>query len=94
MEFLIELLVELILEGSIEISENKRITKWIRYPVIFLIVSIFAIVILGLIILGIYVLKDALYIGLFFIIIGLILLILAIRKFTQKYIQSKNIFNE
>ena len=32
MDFIIELVMELLLEGSIEISSNKKVSKWIRYP--------------------------------------------------------------
>lgn len=91
MEFLIELLIELILEGSIEISSDEKVPKWIRYPIIVFIVLVFSVVTFGLIIFGIYMLKDNWYAGLFFIIVGLILLVAAVNKFTKKYIQEKNI---
>ena len=91
MGLLIELLIDLILEGSIEISKDERAPKWIRYPLIAIITLVFLVVTFGLIILGIFSLKDNLYIGLFFIIIGFILLISGIIKFTKKYIKRKNI---
>lgn len=37
MEIIVEFLLELILEGSEEVSANKRISRWIRYPLIVLI---------------------------------------------------------
>jgi len=94
MKFLIELLVELLIEGSIEISQDKRVTKFIRYPIIIFIVVFFLLIILGLIIIGIYILKDNIYIGLFFIVIGLILLFASVKKFTKKYIQRKDIIDD
>lgn len=30
MEFVIELLLDLIIEGSIEVGKNKKVSKWIR----------------------------------------------------------------
>lgn len=91
MEFIIELLVELIIDGSIEISEDERVSKWIRYPIILVIVLLFSIVIFGLIILGIIFLKDYIYAGLFFIVIGVIMLIAGTMKFAKKYTQKRNI---
>ena len=58
MDDVIEFILELILEGTIEISSNKKVPKWIRYPLIALIVLIFAIVTFGLIIFGIYISKK------------------------------------
>ena len=85
MEYLIEILIELILEGSIEISSDEKVPNWIRYPIILFIVLLFTVVIFGMIILGISILKENIYAGLFLIIIGFILLILGIIKFTKKY---------
>lgn len=91
MEFIIELLVELFLEGSIEISEDERVPRWIRYPIIIFILLLFTIIIFGLIILGIYFLKDNIYAGLFFILVGLIMLMAGTIKFAKKYTQKRNI---
>ena len=50
MDFIIELVIELLLEGSIEISSNKKVSRWIRYPLILFIVTLFA----GIILLMLY----------------------------------------
>jgi len=94
MEILIELLIELILEGSIEISSDDRVPKWIRYPIIIFIILVFIGVWLGVIILGIYALKENLYVGIALIIIGILLLILGVIKFINKYVQRKNIMED
>lgn len=89
MEFLTQLLLELILEGSIEISTNRKVSKWIRYPLIVLISSFF-IAIFGLILLvGILCYKENIYISLFFIILSFVLLINGIIKFKKLYIEMK-----
>lgn len=41
MEFIWEILLELALEGTLEISKNKKVPKIIRYPFIFLILLLF-----------------------------------------------------
>lgn len=40
MELLFEFLGEIFFEGIIEIIKNKKISKWIRYP-LFLLISVF-----------------------------------------------------
>lgn len=90
MDFLIEILLELIIEGSIEISSNKKVPKWIRYPAIILITLFFTIIIFGVLALGVYILKRNIFVGIVIILIGLILLISGIREFKKKYIEKKN----
>ena len=89
MEFLIEILLDLLLEGSIEISSDKKISKFIRYPLIVVIILFFAVVIFGILILGIASLNENIYLGLLLIIISLIMLISAIIKFRKIYIERK-----
>ena len=86
MEFLIELLLDLVLEGSIEISKNKKISKFIRYPLIIFIILSFTIIFFGMLILGILILKENIYFGL---LISIILIILSIKKFKKVYIERK-----
>lgn len=38
MDILIETLIELIFDTSIELAKNRKISKWIRYPLIGLII--------------------------------------------------------
>lgn len=90
MEFIFELLVELLLEGSIEISSNRKLSKWIRYPLIILLILFFSTVIFGLLILGVLILKKNIAAGLFVIIVSLILLIGCIIKFKNIYINKTN----
>lgn len=93
MEFLIEFLVELILEGSMEISKDEKMPKWLRYLCLTIITLVFGVVTIGMFILGIVVGKENIYAGLFFIIIGFILLISGIVKFEKKYIEKRNLIN-
>ncbi len=45
MEFILEVVFELIFEGIEEISTNKKISKWIRYPLIVVIVAFYLLLI-------------------------------------------------
>ena len=94
MEFLIEFLVELILEGSMEISEDEKMPKWLRYICLTIVTLVFGVVTIGLFILGIYAGKENIYIGLFFILVAFILLISGIIKFEKKYIEKRNLLND
>lgn len=45
MDLLFEILVELIFDGSVEIAKSKKVSKWIRYPIIlFLMLFILSII--------------------------------------------------
>lgn len=89
MEFLIELLVELILDGCINISSNKKISKVVRYPLIGIIIILFLSVVFLIMFCGVIMLPRNLFIALFFIIIGIIFLIFSIKKFKTIYMNKK-----
>lgn len=89
MEFLIEFLCELLLEGSIEISSNKKVSKWIRYPLIVLIIGFFCFVIFGLIFVGIMLLEKSLPISIFILLVGIAMFIMAMIRFREIYLQQK-----
>lgn len=88
MEIIFEIIAELLLEGSLEISGNKKISKWIRYPIAGLLILFFAAVILLIIVVGLYSLKDNLWIGILLLTVGIILLVASIIKF-NKILQTK-----
>lgn len=89
MEFIIELILELLLEGSIEVSSNRKVSKWIRYPLIIFIISIFSGVILLIIFLGLSLLNDWFLAGILFLIIGIVMFSSAVIKFKKLYIEKK-----
>lgn len=85
MEFLMELLLEIIIEGSFGISTDKKIPKWIRYLFIIFLIAFFLFIIGGLLLLGFFIAKENIYAGLFIIFVSVILLIGCILKFRQVY---------
>jgi len=93
MELLVEFFVDLILEGSLEISEDERMPKWLRYICLTIVILVFGAVTIGLFVLGIFVGKENIYAGIFFILIAFILLISGIVKFEKKYIQKRTLIN-
>lgn len=89
MDFLIELVVELLVEGGMEIGSNKKVNKWIRYPIIAIIFLFFLTVILGLIFVGITMMGENIFAALFISGIGILMLIMAIIKFKNIYKEKK-----
>ncbi len=93
MELLLEIIFELIVEGSIEVSKNRKISKWIRYPLVVLI-SLFIIAIIGfLIFVGfVLILEEDRYAklgGILFLIFDIILIISAVRNIKKEMKKSK-----
>lgn len=90
MEFIIEFIIDFLFESSIEVSKDKKVPKYIRYPLI-AIISLFFIVIIGLIFYtGIIVLKESIIAGIILILIGLYMFIAGIIKFRKVYLSKIN----
>lgn len=89
MEYVIELILELVLEGSIEASKNNGIPKYIRYPLIGLITLFFISIIVVIFFTGILLLKDNVLAGIIIICIGIFMLISCIIKFRKTYLNKK-----
>lgn len=84
MEILLEIIFDLLFEGSIEIVKCKKVSKWIRYPLIaiFAALYIFLIGVIGF--LGIALIASeqpyTTFFGIFFLIIEIILIISGVKK--------------
>lgn len=86
MEILFEFLIELIFEATLETSKNRKVPKIVRYPLIFLII-LFFIATIGLIIFtGTIILNKNILVGIFFIIIGIVMAVISIKKFRDTYL--------
>ncbi len=89
MECLFEFILELVLEGSLEVSKSNKIPKYIRYPLI-VIISLFFIAVIGLIFLaGIISLKKNILVGIIFILMGFVIFIMSVLKFRKTYLGKK-----
>ena len=87
MELLLELIFELLLEGSAEIAQDKKAPKWIRYPLAGLLLLLILVVIFTLLVVGIVFLTEngteKKLFGVLFIVIDAVLLICDIKKIRQ-----------
>lgn len=90
MEYILELILELALEGSISVSKNKRIPKYIRYPFLVML-SLFFMMVIGLIIfVGVCSLKESIPLGVTFLIIGIWMWVACTIKFRKLYATKKS----
>ena len=89
MDDLIEFALELLLEGSMELSKNKKVPKWIRYPLIVLLTLFFGTVTVGLVVIGILLIPDSPIGGGLIAIVGAVLLVLGLRKAVKQYAKHR-----
>jgi len=97
MEVVVEFLFDLLFEGIIELSTNKKVPKWIRYSLVLFISLFFLVVVLCLLILGLTILKDNLVIGLIMITLSLVLFMFMVVKYKKQILlkhknKEKNIY--
>lgn len=89
MDELIEFILDLLLEGGIELSANKKVSKWVRYPIIAFLFLFFTIVIFGMIILGILMIEESILVSFIFVACGIAMLIGSVIKFRKTYLEHK-----
>lgn len=93
MDLLFEFLGELIFEGSIELSKNKKVPKWIRYPLIVFILLLFLIVDFLFVFVSITILKENIIGGILFSIFTIFFIVMSIIKFKKMYFKKKKVIN-
>jgi len=86
MDLLFELLMDLIAEGTVALSKSVKVPKWIRYPLIGLIV-LFCVAVIGVILItGWLALKESTLLGSILLALGIFLLVMGIVKFRKTYL--------
>ncbi len=73
MDILFEIIFDIIFEGSVELSQSKRVSKWIRIPLTVLLLLFVLAVIAFLFGFGIHILRESWPIALFFFAVSLLL---------------------
>lgn len=90
MEYIFEFILELVFEGSIEVSKSNKVPKYIRYPLM-VIILLFFIAVIGLIFwVGILSLKENILLGILLILIALFMFIMSVIKFRKTYLYKTN----
>jgi len=90
MEFLLELLVDLIVDGSISLNKNKKVPSFIKYFLIGFVGLLYLSVIIILFVLGMIIGKENIAVGLILIILSLVFLIFSVLEFRKKYVVKSN----
>lgn len=90
MDFIIEFILELILEGTIEIGTSRKVSKFIRYPLLALIILFYIAFNFLFIYIGIKILKDNMIGGVIIILIGILLILTTIYAFYKKLKEKEN----
>jgi len=83
MDDIIEFLLELIIEGSIELIPNKKVPKWLRYIIAFVLSLVALTFIIGLIVFGIMLIRESILGGLILLVVGIILLVYGVVEFIK-----------
>ena len=83
MESIIEIILELVLEGSIEASKSSKIPKPVRYLITAIIVLLFIAFIGFILWVGVIVLSDNIPAGIFLILMGVVMTLLGVIKFIK-----------
>lgn len=89
MESIIEIILELVLEGSIEASKSSKIPKPVRYLITAMIVLLFIAFIGFIFWVGVIVLNDNIPAGIFLILIGVVMTLLGVIKFIKTYLTKR-----
>ncbi|MGN1458426.1 MAG: hypothetical protein ACI4XP_10845 [Acutalibacteraceae bacterium] len=88
MDLLLDFIVELVAEGCCEIAESKKVSKWIRYPIIFILSVAILSVIVFVGFLGVKMIMSteqySIYGGLLLILIDVIFIIYGTGKIIKK----------
>lgn len=85
MEFIFDFILEFIFDFIFELAFENSVPKYIRYPLLVIITLFFIAVIGVLFFAGISFSKENILIGIFFILVGLFLLIMSIIKLRKTY---------
>lgn len=89
MESIIEIILELVLEGSIEASKSSKIPKPVRYLITAMIVLLFIVFIGFIFWVGVIVLNDNIPAGIFLILMGVVMTLLGVIKFIKTYLTKR-----
>lgn len=94
MDLLFEFIFDLVFGLSEEAVKSKRLSKWIRYPLLLLISLLYFFVILIILLVGIAMLKEMALAGILFIVFDIAMIYLTVKKFKNEYLNRKGDNNE
>ena len=90
MDIVLEFFLELIVDGGIEASGNKKLSRWIRYPLIALVVLFWGAVIAMMFYLAFGLSSDEPVASVIFSLLGLFFLVGTVLKFRKLYFAKRS----
>lgn len=90
MELILGLIFELIVDGCIEASGNKKVSRWIRYPLIVFVCLFFGSVITLIFLIAFRMVKEEPVVSVIFFLLGLFLLVGTVLKFRKLYLTKRS----
>lgn len=90
MDIVLEFFLELIVDGGIEASGNKKLSRWIRYPLIELVVLFFGAVIAMMFYFAFGLSSDEPVASVIFSLLGLFFLVGTVLKFRKLYFAKRS----
>lgn len=89
MEEIFEIVLELLIEGSLALCRNKKISRWIRWPIFIVLVLFLAAVIVGIFLFGVYMFHQNIAVSFLFLAVALFLLGGCVWTFIKQSHQNK-----
>ncbi len=89
MDFILDLLIDFVLEDGLEASQNKKLPKGVRYFILTVVILLYALIIGFVVWFGIDALKDNIAVGVGILIFAVVFLVLCIAKFVSAYKKKK-----
>ena len=90
MDIVLEFFLELIVDGGIEASGNKKLSRWIRYPLIALVVLFFGAVIAMMFYLAFGLSSDEPVASVILSLLGLFFMVGTVLKFRKLYFAKRS----
>lgn len=83
MDLIFEIVGEVLIEGAFEIASNKKVSKWIRYPILILIISFYSFIVGTFVYLGLSFFNENILISIIMFLIAIFLIIMIIIVFIK-----------
>ena len=91
MEFILEFILTLILEGGTTVGKNRKYSRWIRYPLLLLVGIVYVGIIALFVLVGFLVLGDGLWRAIVMWVFALAFIIWTIWDFRDRYKKKRKL---
>ena len=89
MDDIIEFILEFVLEIGAEVAADRKVPKWIRYPLLVFFLLLYASITVGLLVCGVLIFEESPVFAIILIVVGLFILGGGIFKFRKTHLRNK-----